>query len=150
MPFHEKALLVPYSPEEMFDLVVDVERYPEFVPGYREVTIVRREPACLYTLQAVGLGAVQARFHSVAGLERPRRIRIHAEESPFDLLEIEWLFEPVPEGCRINFRADAHLAEGLTARLLQPWFERLAESIPPAFVARARKLYGQRVGPGPR
>lgn len=142
MPTHEEALLVPYTPDQMFELVIDIERYPEFVPGYREARVERREGERLFTSQRVGIGAASVSFHSVATMDRPRAIRIHSVESPFDALDIEWTFEPAPEGCRIGFVARARLADTLPARLIQPWLDRLADFVPPAFVRRARQLYG--------
>ena len=149
MPKREKTVLVPYTPEQMFDLVADVEHYPEFVPGYREAKVDQRSGDILQTSQCIGLGVVNARFHSVATLNRPTCIQIRSMESPFDSLDVEWRFEPAEEGCRVVFRADARLGNGLAARLFQPWVDRLSELVPPAFVARARVLYGHREGPGP-
>lgn len=144
MPTHDEALLVPYTPEEMFDLVADVERYPEFLPGYREARIERREGNRLFVTQRVGVGAAAVQFHSVATVERPHRIHIRSVESPFDTLEIQWQFDAAPEGCRIGFAARARLSDSLPARLLQPWLDRLVDVVPAAFVKRARALYGQR------
>jgi coenzyme Q-binding protein COQ10 len=144
MPNHQEDLLVPYTPEEMFDLVVDVERYPEFVPGYREARIDRREGNRLFAVQRVGIGAATVQFHSAATIDRPRSIHIRSVESPFDVLDIEWRFETAPEGCRIGFAARARLSDSLPARLLQPWLDRLTEFVPAAFVKRARFLYGPR------
>jgi coenzyme Q-binding protein COQ10 len=134
----------------MFDLVIDIERYPEFVPGYLKARIVRKGDAMLLVEQNVGFGPLTTTFSSEALYDRPRHIQIRSVEKPFALLEIHWAFQPTPEGCRIAFNADGRLGAGIAARLLQPWIDSLANSVPTAFVRRARAIYGQRAGPGPR
>jgi coenzyme Q-binding protein COQ10 len=142
MPLHRQTLRVPYSAEQMFDLVVDIEQYPLFVPGYCEARVLVRDGQRLRAYQRVGFGVLSASFESEADFERPCRIRVRSYERPFHLLEIEWHFEPDGSGCLVNFRAEFHLAESLAAHAVSPWFKALNEQLTGAFVRRARALYG--------
>lgn len=142
MPLHHQTRRVPYSAEQMFDLVADIEKYPQFVPGYREVNMLARDAERLRVRQRVGFGVLSACFDSEAEFDRPRRIRVRSGERPFHLLEIEWHFEPEGSGCWVRFRAEFHLAEGLAARVVAPWFSALNAHLADTFIARARVLYG--------
>lgn len=142
MPLHRQTRHVPYTMEQMFDLVADIERYPQFVPGYCEATVLAREGDRLRARQRVGFGVVSATFESDAELERPHRIRVRSRDRPFDRLAIDWDFAQDGGGCCVQLHAEFHLADGLTARALAPWLDALALRLADAFVRRARVLYG--------
>ncbi len=119
------ARTLPFPREAVFDLVADVESYPRFVPGWREVRVLRREQQLLEVEQAVGLGPLELRFHSTATLERPARIAIRSGEPPFADLVLEWRFADAPAGgCQVTLRVECRfrarrmqlLADALLAR----------------------------------
>lgn len=142
MPQHERTRSLPYTPEQMFDLVADVERYPEFVPGYRQVRIRERRAGELVVEQRVRIGPKAVRFHSLASLDRPHRISIRSTDSPFADLEVDWRFEPRDPGCRVRFRAGYNLVTPVFRGLFEGWFADHSDRILEAFLERARRHYG--------
>lgn len=94
MPHFHYRRRLPYPREKVFDLVADVERYPEFLPGWREVRILRREAGELLVEQQLGLRGFTFRFRTTALLERPEQIHIRTRERPFRYLEQYWRFQP--------------------------------------------------------
>lgn len=142
MPEHQRTRILPYTPDQMFDLVADVERYPEFVPGYQEVRIREDAGDRLLVDQQVRFGPTPARFSSVATLERPSRIFIRSTDSPFADLEVDWRFLDHDEGCRIDFRAGYAVTAPLFNGMLERWFAEHSDRILAAFIERARSVYG--------
>lgn len=125
----------------MFNLVADIERYPEFVPGWREVEVLSRGPDSLHVRQRVSVGPAVWRFRSEARLDPPHTIDIRTIAAPFGDLAIHWAFQSLgDEGCSVAFRADydsARFVRGLT----RPALEKTMASVVDAFEARARELY---------
>lgn len=129
--------------EQIFDLVADIERYPEFVPGWLEAHIERREGAKLWVVQAVGVGPFRWRFHSSAALMRPERAYIVTEDGPFEELVIDWRFEREADArCLAHFQVQvawrSRVLEHLAGTLLAEFPDRVLT----AFARRARELYG--------
>ena len=144
MPAHRETRHVPYTVEQMFDLVADIGRYPQFVPGYREARVLVREAGRLRARQRVGLGVISASFDSEAELQRPHHIRVRSHERPFHTLAIDWYFERRDDGCCVQCLAEFRLAGGLTALALTPWLDLFAHHLTDAFVRRAQVLYGEK------
>ncbi|HTT41337.1 MAG TPA: type II toxin-antitoxin system RatA family toxin [Burkholderiales bacterium] len=133
---------LPFSCEQVFDLAADVERYPEFLPGWISARIVKREADVLYVEQVLGIGPVRLRFGSRTMLHRPDRIAVTSSEPPFRHYSLTWLFAPGPAvSCNLSVSVDLEL----DSRLLQLLVDRvLPASITgaiAAFEARAKRLY---------
>lgn len=142
MPSHERTRELPYRPDQMFDLVADVERYPEFVPGYREVRIQGRNGNHLTVEQRVEMGPRTVRFTSVATLERPEHLHIRSTDSPFSELEVDWRFLGTDEGTRVAFRAGYDWTPPVFGSVLERWFRDHSDRILEAFIVRAHTVYG--------
>jgi coenzyme Q-binding protein COQ10 len=138
---YEEFHHLPFPPEQLFDLVADVERYPEFLPEYRASHIRRREGDTLYVDQRVGLGGFELVFQSVALLERPARITIRSRDHLFRQFEVEWRFASAPDGCRLAFRMNYRLGSRLLEGMVGRWLDRAAKRTVAAFVERARALF---------
>ena len=110
MSSHEVHCALAFTPEQLFDLAADVERYPEFLPWWVAVRVRRREGNVYYTDQVVGLAMVRQRFRSEAILLRPERIDVHSTDGPFRSLHLTWLFDPLPDnGCQASLAVDLEL-----------------------------------------
>lgn len=83
---------LPYTPLQLFDLVIDVERYPDFLPWWIAANVWRREHNVYYTRQTVGLPFLGHEFQSITTFSRPRHINIHSVDRPFKILDMHWLF----------------------------------------------------------
>ena len=131
-----------YTSEQMFDLVADVERYPEFLPGWLMVRVERREGDTLHVEQRVGLGALNLSFSSRANLLRPQNLDIVGTNGAFRTLVIQWRFTPIPGGCFTRFRVGFEMRSALLEKIASKLFNLMARSVVGNFERRARQLYG--------
>lgn len=151
MPAFETTRRVPFTPQQMFVLVADVERYPEFVPlceGLRIKDRMRSGNAeVLVADMVVGYKAIRETFTSRVTLQPDTPlVKAEAVEGPFRFLENRWTFHPVAGGCEIHFYISYEIRSVmlkiLAGAVLEQAFRRFAE----AFEARARQIYGEAVG----
>lgn len=146
MPTHQQTRDLAYSPAQVFALVAGIERYPEFVPGYRAARITGRTETGLLVMQEVGLGPFRQRFASVAVLDPPQRITIQTREGPFRHMDTEWRFEALERGCRVRMRSSWEFRSPGLALVADQWVHQFTQRIIDAFAARARVLYGEGEG----
>ena len=148
---HEAGRTLLYTPDQVFDLVADVERYPAFLPGWVAARIVARDGDVWRVDQVVRFAYVRYRFETRSVHDRPRRIAITvAAGGPFRRLSLVWQIDPLPDGgCRASLRADIVLRSALTQRLIAGTFDSRVVAIVSAFEARARHLYGPPPGSDP-
>ena len=148
MPQFEAAHPVRHAAERMFDLVADVERYPEFVPLCERLTIRdRRERdgrTVLTADMAVGFKAVHETFTSRVLLDREAlAIRASYIDGPFRHLDNRWRFEPTgPDASVVHFAIDYEFRSRMLAMLMGSQFDRAFRRFTAAFEARADALYG--------
>lgn len=140
MPRFEFERRLAYPRAAVFDLVADVERYPEFVPGCREASILRREGDELVVEQELGMRGWSWRFRTHARLERPHRITIETREEPFEHLHEVWRFEEAADArtrvvLEVNYALRSPLLRALATGLFDDGFRRTLE----AFERRARE-----------
>ncbi len=143
MVAQSQSRLLPYPCERLFSLVLDIERYPEFVPGYLRAQVLRRGTDTLEVEQSVGVGPATVTFRSHAEFAPLQRIAIHAADGPFHGLAMEWSFAPQGSGCRVGFSVGYEL-RGPLAPLLTRWLERSTPALFDAFMRRATQLDGQK------
>ena len=143
MPSNKVSRVLPYEPEQLFDLASDVERYPEFLPWWRAARVRKRGRDVYYTDQVLGFGIIRARFSSKTVLRRPERIDVTSTDRPFRHFNLTWSFDPGPDGgCRVSLLADTELRSALLGGFFDRAVGGAAERIVSAFAARARRLYG--------
>ena len=128
----------------MFDLVIDVERYPEFLLGCSSGRVLERTPLGMTAEVGLAFKGVSKTFVTRNEHEPPHRMRLHLVRGPFSHLEGEWNFTPVGEGaCRIDFRLDYAFASRLLSSVVAPVFDRLAATFVESFIKRADEVYGE-------
>lgn len=143
MPTHAERRPLPYTPEQLFTLVADVERYPEFLPWCVATRIRKREGENAFVSDMViGYKMFHERFTSRVELEPPRRINVYYSEGPFRYLNNHWLFEPNPPGCVIDFYVDFEFRSRLLQRAIEIVFNEAVRRMVDAFEKRATQLYG--------
>jgi coenzyme Q-binding protein COQ10 len=144
MPTHAEKRELPYRPEQLFDLVADIERYPEFLPWCVGARVRSREEDLVVADLIIGFKMVRERFTSRVKLDRPNlRIDVAYTEGPFRYLSNHWVFEPLPNGrCRIDFYVDFEFRSAMLQRLIGVLFNEAVRRMVQAFETRARKLYG--------
>ncbi len=138
---------VPYSACRMFDVVADIERYHEFLPGWREARILERGHGILLVDQALGFSGLNIRFASRAMFRRPDYLRISAVSGPFRSLEIHWGFRGRSgQGCDLQVRIEFEFRSRLLAAAVAPVFAAASGELLPRFEERARRFSeGERV-----
>lgn len=141
-----KSVLIWYSPQEMFDLVTQVEHYPEFLPWCDHAAVLERTPTGMLAEVGIALGGIRQTFVTRNTHEPGRRVQVQLVKGPFSRLEGDWQFHPVGDGaqraCRVELRLHYGFANRALAALVGPVFDRIASSLVDAFVQRAEKVYG--------
>jgi coenzyme Q-binding protein COQ10 len=143
MPTHAEERVLPYSAEQLFALVADVERYPEFLPWCVAARIRERRPDLIVADLVIGFRMFRERFTSRVTLDPPRRIDVAYTEGPFRYLNNHWIFEPVAGGCRIDFFVDFEFKSRLLQRVIEVLFGEAVRRMVAAFEHRAEQLYGK-------
>jgi coenzyme Q-binding protein COQ10 len=144
MPTHAEKKVLPYTPEQLFDLVADVEKYPEFLPWAVAARIRSRDGNVITADLVIGFKMFRERFTSKVVLDQPRRIDVSYTEGPFRYLNNHWVFEPMPGGgtC-IDFFVDFEFRSAILQRLIGMLFNEAVRRMVHAFETRAKKLYGE-------
>lgn len=142
MPTHAEQRVLPYSPEQLFALVADVERYPEFLPWCVGARIRERGANLVVADLIIGFKLIRERFTSRVVLDPPRRIDVSYTEGPFRYLDNHWAFTPAPGGCRIDFFVDFEFKSRLLQKVIEVVFGEAVRRMVGAFEKRARDLYG--------
>ncbi len=146
MPTHAEKRVLPHSPEQLYELVADVESYPEFLPWCIGARIRKREGALIIADLIIGFKMFRERFTSKVTLNpESRRIHVSYVDGPFRYLNNHWVFEDHPEGCLIDFYVDFEFRSRLLQRVIQPLFDEAVRRMVRAFETRATALYGKNV-----
>jgi ribosome-associated toxin RatA of RatAB toxin-antitoxin module len=139
----ERSALVTYTPAQMFALVNDVARYPDFLPWCVSVRVQEVSAAERVAAMKIARGVLQTEFTTRNTLVADSRIHMHLLHGPFRELQGEWRFEAIgTRGARVNFRVEFEFKNRLSAAAFNAVFESLCGSIVDAFVQRARDVYG--------
>jgi coenzyme Q-binding protein COQ10 len=143
VPEHRESRVLPHAPEQIFALVADVERYPEFLPWCLACRIVSRKNPREFTADlAVGFRMVREQFTSLVTLTPHQRIEVNYLKGPFQHLRNEWTFAAVPEGTRVDFFLSFEFRSRMLQALIGALFEEAVRRMVAAFETRAKKLYG--------
>ncbi len=132
---------------QMFDLVADVEKYPEFLPLCQELRIRRRAQSgegieTLVAEMSVGYKAIHETFTTRVTLDEPRlRILVEYVEGPFSYLENRWTFRPDPVGCAVEFYITYEFKSFALRMLMGAMFDHAFRRFAEAFEARADVIY---------
>jgi coenzyme Q-binding protein COQ10 len=143
MPRHSETRHLPYTPEQLFDLVADVANYDEFLPWVVAVRVRSSSEAETVADLVVGFNAFKERFTSRVVKERPRRICVDYVEGPLKYLHNEWTFERAADGgTNVRFGVDFAFKSRLFESLAGAMFDRALRRMTGAFEQRAAALYG--------
>ena len=144
MPVHKEKRVLPYTPGQLYDLVLDIERYPEFLPWCLGARIKTRREDLIVADLIIGFKMFRERFSSRVVPDRGgRRIDVTYAEGPFKYLENHWVFEEHPEGCLIDFYVDFEFRSKLLQKVIEALFHEAVRRMVAAFETRARALHGE-------
>lgn len=143
MPTHAEKRVLPYTPEQLFDLVAQIERYPEFLPWCVAARIRKREGDTVVADLVIGFKMIRERYTSRVTLDRPRRIDVVYLEGPLKHMNNHWSFTPHPSGgTEIDFFVDFEFHSKVLQTLIGALFHEALRRLVGAFEARAKQLYG--------
>ncbi|MGV6859476.1 MAG: type II toxin-antitoxin system RatA family toxin [bacterium] len=139
-----RSAIVPYSPMDMFTLVDDVPRYPEFLPWCTGATEHERDEDCVKATVELSKGKLKKSFTTLNRLHRNKMIEMRLVDGPFKQLEGFWRFDPLKEGdaCKVSLDLEFEFSSRIVAIAIGPVFTGVASSLVDSFVNRAKLVYG--------
>ncbi len=141
MPTHAEQKYLPYSTEQMFDLVADIERYGEFLPWCVACRKTAIDGDVIEADLIIGYKMIREKFKSRVVLDRPNHIRVDYLDGPMKNLSNEWKFIPDVDGCIIDFYVDFEFKNPMLQGLINLFFEKAVSRMVGAFEKRADELY---------
>src|SRR4051794_10586652 len=143
MPRHTETRNLPYTPEQLFDLVADVARYQEFLPWVAATRIRSNSETMMVADLVVGFGALKETFASRVTKERPTRIHVEYIDGPLKYLHNSWKFRPDGKGgSDVDFCVDFAFKSRIFESIAGQMFDRALRRMIQAFEDRAHQLYG--------
>jgi coenzyme Q-binding protein COQ10 len=158
MSIYTEKRFLPYAPQQLFELVAAVDRYPKFLPWCREARIRSSEKlpgvpekTLIVADLVIGFGMIRERYRSRVTLQRPQRIEVTHVDGPFRCLDSHWTFDLVAPsaerpvgGTILTFHIEFEFRSMLLQSLMAALFEEAAGRMVTAFKGRAKQLYGAR------
>lgn len=143
MPHHSETRRLPYSPEQMFDLVADVRSYADFLPWVTAVRVRSNSETEMVADMIVGFKGLRESFSSRVRKTRPDSVHVDYLEGPLSHLSNDWRFRPDGEGgVLVDFEVDFAFKNKLFEILAGQMFDKALRKMIGAFEARAAELYG--------
>lgn len=144
MPTHAEIKIVPFSAEQMYDLVADIEKYPEFLPWCIASRIRERKQDFIIADLVIGYKIFKESFASQVRLHPPQRIDVSYEQGPFRYLNNHWKFKDLGENsCEIDFFVDFAFKNHFFQSAIEMFFNEAVSIMMQSFEKRAEQLYGQ-------
>ncbi|MBC8157704.1 MAG: type II toxin-antitoxin system RatA family toxin [Alphaproteobacteria bacterium] len=147
MPRHAERRLLHHTPEQLFDLVADVESYPDFLPWCLDTRLKNKREDGFLAEMVIGFKMFRERYVSRVDLDRPNRIDVSHFRGPFKHLRNHWIFEPAEGGCMIDFSVDFEFRSMLMDRLIGGVFHEAVRIMVTSFEKQADKRYAPQPDP---
>lgn len=143
MAMVEKSLLIARSSQQMFDLVDDVESYPEFLPWCNQTKVTFRDDHKTVATLHIKYHSVKSHFTTENHKDYPSTMTIKLVDGPFRRLEGSWHFKALADNaCKIEFQLSYEFSSKLFEKIIGSLFSQIANTFVEAFVKRADELYG--------
>ncbi len=145
-----KSVLLWYSPAEMYTLVTDVQRYPEFLPWCDRAELLHTHDDGVTARLGLHYMGVRHAFTTRNVQRMAERVAVQLVDGPFSTLEGEWLFRPLgrtgseQQACKVEFDLRYAFASPALETVVSPVFDRIANTFVDSFVRRAEDVYGPR------
>ncbi len=139
-----KSVLIWFSADEMFSLVTDVDRYPQFLPWCDQASVLSQEEQAMTARVGISFGGIRQSFTTRNAHVAGRQIHMELVEGPFSKLEGQWDFTPLGDGqraCKVDFSLRYDFNSMALAAIVGPVFDKIAGSLVDAFVKRANQVY---------
>ena len=139
-----RSAILEHSAEQVYRLVEDIEAYPGFLPWCLAARVHLRDAAATRATLTVGMPGLRQSFTTLNENRPGQSIEMKLVEGPFKSFSASWRFTPLsPHACRIDFSLRYEFASRALARLLEPLFDSIANSMVDAFTRRAAQVYGR-------
>ena len=144
MPTHAEKRYMPYTPDQLFQLVADVEHYPEFLPWCVASRIRKRDGDVFFADLVIGFKMIRERYTSKVVLNpAARRIDVQYTEGPFHHLDNHWIFVPAEDGgTTIDFYVDFEFRSKLLQKVIGTLFNEAVKLMVASFEKRAKQMFG--------
>jgi coenzyme Q-binding protein COQ10 len=142
MPTHAEQRHLPYTKQQLFELVAGVEQYPEFLPWCTAARITRHDGPTFYADIMVQFKVFRERFTSKVTPHPYDLIDVEYIHGPFRYLNNHWRFIETPDGCTIDFYVDFEFRSRILQKMIGLLFNEAVSRMVGAFETRARQLYG--------
>jgi coenzyme Q-binding protein COQ10 len=142
MPTHAERQFVPYTPEQLFELVADVDKYPRFLPWCVAARVHHRAESHVKADLTIGFGPFRESFTSLVTLDRPTRVTVKYETGPFRYLNNQWNFAPHTIGTEVSFFVEFEFRSRILQSAIGVVFNEAVRRMVNAFLKRARDVYG--------
>ncbi|MFY7697630.1 MAG: type II toxin-antitoxin system RatA family toxin [Legionella sp.] len=139
----KKERVVPFTCEQMYTLVNDVERYAEFLPYFSHSIVHHRDQDQVQATLVIAAAGMSKSFTTRNRLQANKMIEIRLVDGPFSHLEGFWRFDEVANGCLVSFDLEFEFVGRMFSMILGPMFEQITEKMVDAFCERAQDIYGQ-------
>lgn len=141
-----KSVLIWYSPQEMYELVIDVARYPEFLPWCDHASVLENFPDGMTAEVGIAFSGIRQTFTTRNTHVTGREVGMALVDGPFSSLDGHWAFHALGDGsqraCKVELSLKYGFSNATLGRLVGPVFDRIATSLVDAFVKRAQEVYG--------
>lgn len=143
MPVIRKSALVTYSAARMFDLVADMDAYPEFLPWCASATVLTREENRICGRMEVARLGIRQSFTTCNRFVTGEHMELHLVDGPFRRLHGAWTFSPLREdACKVELELDFEFSGKLIDKAFGAVFNQVANTLVDAFCKRAEDVYG--------
>ncbi len=137
----KKSRSVPYSCEQMYRLVNDIERYADFLPYFSSSVIHHQDEDEVQATLSITAAGMSKSFTTRNRLQANKMIEMRLVDGPFSHFEGFWRFDETPEGCAVSLDLEFDFAGRMLSMLLGPIFEQVTDALVDAFCDRAVQIY---------
>jgi len=141
-----KSVLIWYSPQEMYELVIGVADYPKFLPWCDQARVIEEHAGGVTAEVGIAFSGIHQTFTTRNEHVPGREVAMQLVKGPFSSLHGSWTFTPVGEGkqraCKVGLTLEYGFSNAVLGRLVGPVFDKIAASLVDAFVKRAEQVYG--------
>ncbi len=140
-----RSAIVPYSSQEMYALVSDIEAYPSFLPWCRAARILHRDGDEVKATIHVSKRGINLAFTTRNLMQQNKMIELRLMEGPFHRLQGFWHFDSFRElACKVSLDMEFEISNRILRVTISPIFHQITNSLVDAFVRRAGEVYGKR------
>lgn len=143
MPVINKSALVEYKPQEMFNIVDDVDSYSKFLPWCGSSNVLSRSEDEVKATIEIAHGAIRKSFTTLNRIQQGKIIEVQLIDGPFKHLHGFWRFEPLGDkGCKVTLDLEYEFSSKLLSIAIGPVFTQIANTFIDSFCKRAESIYG--------